>query len=634
MRNKIIFSLIFLVMIMLIELLFNIVVFNNINLNIIYILSFSLMIGLEILFIILLAKMNRFVIYIIASLLTLFFISNFVYYQVYSSIISIASFVNGKQVFEFYDKIFEVVINNIFIIILFTLPLIILIILDIKKIIEFNLKSSKKILYIILLALIVRVLLFSYIHFIDNNAKKIYNSESSSVLISKQFGLITEFSMEIMNSVIGLEKEVIVVDEEVVIEPVKEYNMMDIDFDKLSNEEGNSTIKMIYDYIKSESPTEKNIYTGMFKGKNLIVFVAEAFSDMAINEQVTPNLYKLYNEGFKFNNFYTPLFPVSTADGEFITDTSLMPMENAWSTYRIKDNYMPFSYANLFESIGYTSQAFHNHSATYYNRDLYLKAMGYNSYKACRMNLNINCTLWPESDLEMMQATINDYINHDKFLAYYMTVSGHLLYTRTGNAMVRKNWDIVSNLPYSDKAKGYLSAQIELDKAIGYTIDELTKAGKLDDTVIAISSDHYPYGLTLDEINELSINVKDDTFEKHRNAFLLWSSSMKEPVEVNKLASSLDVLPTILNLFGIEYDSRLLMGKDILSPSDPLVIYSNRSFITDKGKYNSINKTFSTNIDDLYINNILDIISNKYIVSKAIIQNDFYRVLYKSLGKI
>ena len=41
----------------------------------------------------------------------------------------------------------------------------------------------------------------------------------------------------------------------------------------------------------------------------------------------------------------------------------------------------------------------------------------------------MNTKLWPNSDLEMIDVTVDDYINNDKFLAYYMTVSGHLNYT-------------------------------------------------------------------------------------------------------------------------------------------------------------------------------------------------------------
>ena len=72
----------------------------------------------------------------------------------------------------------------------------------------------------------------------------------------------------------------------------------------------------------------------------------------------------------------------------------------------------------------------------------------------------------------------------------------------------------VKDLPYSHKARAYLATQIELDKAVGKLIQDLETAGKLEDTVIVISPDHYPYGLTLSELNELSNYERDNTFEK------------------------------------------------------------------------------------------------------------------------
>ena len=233
----------------------------------------------------------------------------------------------------------------------------------------------------------------------------------------------------------------------------------------------------------------------------------------------------------------------------------------------------------------------------------------------------------------MINVTMDDYINNDKFLAYYMTVSGHLNYTKTGNAMVYRNWEQVENLPYSHKAKSYLAANIELDKAVGELINRLSEAGKLEDTVIVISGDHYPYGLTLEEINELSTYERDDNFEKYHMPFLIWSGSMKEPIKVEKVGSSLDILPTVLNLFGIEYDSRLLIGRDVLSNASPLVIFSDRSFITDKGRYNAITQEFipneNTEIEEGYVQKINNIIYKKYQMSRLILENDYYRKIMK-----
>jgi phosphoglycerol transferase MdoB-like AlkP superfamily enzyme len=324
------------------------------------------------------------------------------------------------------------------------------------------------------------------------------------------------------------------------------------------------------------------------------------------------------------------VYPVSTSDGEYITATSLIPKEGVWSAYRSSSNYFPFVLGNAFKNIGYKTTAYHDHSATYYYRNLYIPNWGYDFY-ACKKGLNINCKIWPESDVEMIDKSYSSYINNEPFMTYYITVSGHLRYTKTGNMMAYRNWNYVEYLPYSDAVKAYIACNIEFDKALSNLIKYLTDVGKLDNTVIAISGDHYPYGLTLDEINEKSTYARDDNFEKHHSSFILWNSKMK-PVTINKIGSSLDVLPTLLNLFGVEYDSRLLMGKDLLSETDPLVIFSNRSFITDKGIFNSISGTFESSdgreVSKDYIKKINDEIYNKFYLSREIIDTDYYRKIF------
>ena len=238
----------------------------------------------------------------------------------------------------------------------------------------------------------------------------------------------------------------------------------------------------------------------------------------------------------------------------------------------------------------------------------------------------------PSSDYEMVKSTIDDYINEDKFIAYYMTMSGHINYDKT-NSMVVKNWEKVKDLPYSDKAKSYLATQIELDKALEELLRRLEEAGKLNDTVIIMTGDHYPYGLTMEEILELSENKSNYYFEKFHMPFIIYNGSINSDIVVNKYASSLDVLPTMLNMFGVEYDSRLLMGQDIFSNSEPLVIFSDRSFITEVGRYNSMTESFESfsneSIDEeQYVNYIKEKIYHKYRYSRLILENDIYRKIF------
>ncbi len=586
-------------------------------------------------------KANKIITYILTTFIVILFGAQIVYYSMYESILSFYSIMNGGQVTEFMDVIFDMILRNWYGILLFIIPIAVLIILHKKKIIDFEKQNLKETLMKIGALIIIQVIAVLCVNFISTkdiySNKNLYYKTHVPKLTAKRMGFLTAMRLDLQRFIFGFEETLVIETSSENIEDSKDkgYNVTNIDFENLIENEQDEAIKEMHEYFNTQEPTNKNEYTGMFEGKNLIVLVAESFSSLAIREDLTPNLYKLYKEGFQFDNFYTPVFPVSTADGEYITDTSLIPKEGVWSFKEIVGNYMPYSYANVFENIGYSSNAYHNHTATYYNRDKYIETMGYNSYLAVGTGLEdrMNTSRWPNSDYEMINVTMDDYINNDKFLAYYMTVSGHLNYTKTGNAMVYRNWEQVENLPYSHKAKSYLAANIELDKAVGELINRLSEAGKLEDTVIVISGDHYPYGLTLEEINELSTYQRDDAFEKYHMPFLIWSGSMKEPIKVEKVGSSLDILPTVLNLFGIEYDSRLLIGRDVLSNASPLVIFSDRSFITDKGRYNAIKEEFipneNTEIEEGYVQKINNIIYKKYQMSRLILENDYYRKIMK-----
>ncbi len=646
--KKISKSIFFILIVIYEEIIFSAFVFKHVSSSVAFIILFSIPIGvlLDLLTSFFKEKGNKIVSYIITIIICILFSAHFIYNKIYQSIISIYSFANGKQVFQFYQTILEVIKNNFLIIFLFMLPIILLIILHKCQKINFDKNNWKEKIIKLIVLIVIQVVATLSVSIGKQEGlysnKNLYYNSSSLLMTARRFGICTTMRLDLKRLIFkSNEDEAIAVINQIIEQPEElkeknneiEYNKLEIDFDELEKNEQNSNISAIHKYMAVQTPSKKNEYTGIFKGKNLIVIVAESFSNIGIREDTTPTLYKLSKEGFEFKNFYTPLFPVSTADGEYITDTSLIPKEGVWSMTAIRNNYMPYSYANVFEKLGYSSNAYHNHTASYYDRDKYINAMGYDSYLATYTGLEkrMNCTRWPNSDLEMVQVTTEDYMNNDKFVAYYMTVSGHLNYTTDGNYIAYKNWDLVKDLPYSHRAKAYLATQIELDRAVEQLIKSLEEKGKLEDTVIVISGDHYPYGLELDEINEISTYERDNTFEKYNMPLIIWSASMEEPVVVEKIGSSLDVLPTVLNLFGVEYDSRLLMGRDILSDSDPLVIFSDRSFITDKGKYNAITGEFinstDTPVDADYIDRIRKIIEAKFQISKLILERDYYRII-------
>lgn len=636
--NKIIISLI---NILYLELIYHLFVFKTFEFkSILFITLFSLLTSL---FIDLITsffnkKLNKWLFIGINAFIYVLFLAQYINFKFYGNIISVYSVFHGGQVFGFFGAIWAVIKENIFRCLLLFIPVSLLFIFHKKiKSESFNPKILWKKALVLLITFIITVLSLN----LDTKksiytAKNLYYNQHYPNQMAQTFGILTTMRLDLERTISGFEEKTIEVaetsDKEVNKNPKIEYNVADIDYDSLIKNETNEEIKNIHNYVKSSTPSEKNIYTGMFKGKNLIAIVAEAFSPIAVNKDLTPTLYKLVNSGFVFNNFYTPVYYVSTSDGEYVTLNSLLPKESVWSFSKSSKNYLPYAYGNLFKEMGYTTYAFHDGTYKYYNRHLSHPNMGY-TYKACGNGLekSMKCKIWPQSDLEMINATYDYYKDSEHFMTYYMTISGHLQYNFYGNNMSYRNRELVKDLDKSTAIKAYIAAQKELDKALEELLNKLEADGKLDDTVIVLSADHYPYGLTTDQISEV-MNIEDSKFDVHKNNLVIWSSTMKEPIEINKYGESLDILPTVLNLFGIDFDSRLLMGRDLLSNSDGLVIFNDRSWITNKGKYNASTKVFTPfnneQVDEDYIESINTKVYNKFVISKNILETNYYKYVF------
>lgn len=408
-------------------------------------------------------------------------------------------------------------------------------------------------------------------------------------------------------------------------------NVMDIDFAALAAGTDDSTLAAMHRYFGSRTPTKQNAYTGRFAGKNLILITAEGFSRWAVDPELTPTLYKLANTGFVFKDFYNPLWGVSTSDGEYVACTSLLPKTGVWSMFRSSENNMYFCLGNQLKRQGYATRAYHDHTYTYYNRDASHPNMGYD-YKGLGNGLEVRPT-WPESDLEMMELTVPEYVGDTPFHTYYMTVSGHMNYTFLGNYIAYKNKDRVAHLQMGENARAYLACQIELDLALENLLSQLEAAGQLENTVIALSADHYPYGLEPESLAELNGGQPVDmTFDVYRSTFILWSGDMQEPVVVEKPCSSLDILPTLSNLFGLPYDSRLLMGRDILSDAPGLVVFADHSFITGLGRYDASRDSFTpadgADVPAGYALERALEVNDMFDYSRLVLERDYYGVLF------
>lgn len=429
--------------------------------------------------------------------------------------------------------------------------------------------------------------------------------------------------------------------------PVAEPQQFELDYDLLHQLADNDHQAWLADHIQNETPVNSNEYTGMFEGYNLIFLTAEGFCTYAIDEELTPTLYRMSHSGFVCENYYVPLWQTSTSDGEYINMTGLIP-DQMHSMKRSKDNAFPYNLAAYFASEGVHPRAYHNNSLSYYDRHLTHINMGYD-FKACKLGdldeaewgdrvfAMENAQKWPASDYDMMVATVPEYVNDERFHVYYMTVSGHMNYDFSGNAMSAKNKDAVEGLALSEGPRAYIACNIELDKAMENLLAQLEAAGKLENTVICLSADHYPYGLTDEEYQELAGKDLTNGKDKFRNTLILYNAGMEEPVYIDKVCGPMDLLPTLLNLFGFPYDSRMYAGRDILSDREGMVIFNNRDFVTDsvtfieKGDVTTWHKDENGNDlvppeeQEAYLEEMRAEVKNRYNFSAYMLQEDYYR---------
>ena len=482
-----------------------------------------------------------------------------------------------------------------------------------------------------------------------------HSNETTTDQAAERFGLLTAMRLEIFAKEVEEEEEpeeetyvsatettapaaTEEVEETEAVEPEKEttYNVLNIDFDALNELTDKKKIKAINDYCASLTGTNQNDYTGMLSDYNLIVICAESFATGAIDPALTPTLYRLANEGIVFNNYYNT-FPNTTTDGEYSLCLGLYPdgtrSKDASSFDASTRNALPFALGNVFKNQkGIQSYGYHNFEGGYYNRNVTHPNMGY-SMKFARDGMTFT-NAWPASDLEMMQQSIDDYIGQDQFHAYYMTFSGHYRYDTSTNAIAKGNWDQVADLDYSKAARAYLSCHVELEKAMAYLMQRLEEEGIADKTAIVLAGDHFPYGLNDEQYSEL-VGYKIDKFTKFKSTLIFWVGGLEENIVVDEYCCNVDVLPTILNLWGFQYDSRMLAGTDVFSDGTHVAVLKDSSFFTDKVWLNASSGEIRYLVDESevpasYVEDMIKYIKTRNSISVDILNTNYYNFVFSN----
>lgn len=574
-------------------------------------------------------KVNKVLFYILFFFITLVYEVQFIYYKMMGFVCSVASLTMAGNAATGYENALGYIIDNWYCVILLLFPFIMLLIFN-KKF-DFDRKIDNiKLIYSFGTYVIFMLYLLIGKNDIYSNFNLYFNF-TQPLMATQKIGVLTEVRLDTQRMIFGFDEKVyqgksVVYDDS--------YNIQNIDFDVKND---NKKIDELNQYFKYNNATKKNDYTGIYKNKNVIYILAESLYPIAIDKDLTPTLYKMTYSGFNFKNYYTPLYSKSTSDGEYMADWGLLPKsDNESNISDSMNNSNPYMLVSMFNKKNYNTYGYHNYYGYFYDRKNYFKSVGFNSYKFCEDGIVSNCKMgdfFHASDEEMFKNTINDYINDDNFFVNYVTLSAHGVYKYDKNKVAQKYYDLVKDYDYPEELKVYLAANIDLDRGLEFLVNELEKAGKLEDTVFVITPDHYPYYLNpvgLETLNLRSSEDKTDKFNLHHSSLIIWNNQNKY-VEINNYSSIIDVLPTVLNLFGLEYDSRLLIGKDILASNDGIVMFSDNSWINKKGIYDATKEKFICNnpcdVDESYVDDINNYVRNAFVASSLVQKHNYYKYL-------
>ena len=467
------------------------------------------------------------------------------------------------------------------------------------------------------------------------NNKDLFNNPSNPSLAIREFGSTMFGILDIKNSLIKSDTETII------DKPNNSTNTNDTKWQELIKNEEDLTLNYLNEYFINNKKTSKNSYTGLFEDKNLIVIMMESVDDIFINEDLYPNFYRLLSSGYYFKNNYSPRNSCATGNNELSGMIGLYSIYNKCTANTYSSNIYPYSIFNLFNNKGYKTTSMHNYTEKYYQRREIHTNMGSKRYydvDDLKLTYNTKYEEW-SSDKDFMTQVVNilnGYSKSDKFMTWLTTVTSHQPY---GSSIYGDKYlYLFEGHEYDDyniKLKRYMSKLKVLDDGLGVLLRGLEKQGKLDNTVIMLYGDHYPYGLANNILEEALPYSIEEKYENERVPFVIWSND-SEATTYTKYTSYVNLLPTVANLFNLDFDSRYSTGEDLFSSDyQSIVVFADGSWKNEIAFYNASNDNITYYTDKEYtIEQIIKInedVNNKIKYSNLAIQHDYFNYLYKNL---
>ena len=374
-------------------------------------------------------------------------------------------------------------------------------------------------------------------------------------------------------------------------------------------------IVFLKEEYSKENDKKKNRYTGKQKGNNLIIVQLEGVDSWLINKNDTPTLYNMMRNSINFTNHYSYYNGGgSTFNSEFAVNTGFItPLSYTQNAYTFNKNSFPYSLAHLFKNEGYSVNAFHMNTKEFYSRGTNYKNWGYdNYYGLVDLGTYKDNSYYLDREL-ILNEDFNEKMFSDKpFVDYIITYTNHMPFSsEKGNCKMlldldsEENENVSYDLNEEDCARRQAK---ETDYMMELLLNELKTRNLYNNTTIVVLTDHYLYTLSdktiLDKYKNTSNNLINYT------PFFIWNNG-KDKKTVKTVTSQLNVLPTILNLFGIDYNPVNYIGSDALDNN-----YQKIVFFSDYSWYDG----------NVYVDG--GIVTNKRYISDEALDNKNYYVNY------
>ncbi len=385
-------------------------------------------------------------------------------------------------------------------------------------------------------------------------------------------------------------------------------------------------------YFAQRGAHQDNDMTGLLAGKNVILVLMESADDWAMNEQATPTLCRLMKEGINFTNMYTPLYgSVRTFNTEFTMNTGVFSPTDGSLTFTYCSNDYRESLPNLFRSAGYSANAFHYNSPTFYSRGIMDPAIGYESY-ICYADYaehgnQFSRQLCEDSFVLTNAELEQQLLGEQPFFNLVISRNAHMPYSESDSVSryAIEKYPQYAGIDTCEEVGYYYAKMNLLDDFFAELLDELENKDLLDNTVIIGVTDHYSYSMKdQDRVLELSDVPVELMVEK--TPFFIWSADM-EPVTVDKTVNTADIVPTLLNLFGMEPGYNYI-GQDAFDPQyTGYAIFSDGSWIDNNVVYQdgAVIHTFSGGAEDSADIAKMNETAQQFIrVSNLILETDYY----------